>query len=142
MERLRMAFDRNVKAENPDHIDQVMTSLKTRGFINYYGMQRFGTGTVATHSIGLSLLQGKWQEATESILAHREGEQQEAIDARNAWFENKDIRKALMLMPRRNVAERCLWEFWTRENSALTDYYGALMNVSLGSGLFVYQRCC
>jgi len=33
-------------------IDVAMKSLRDFGFINYYGMQRFGTTRVTTHDIG------------------------------------------------------------------------------------------
>ena len=29
-----------------------MTSLKNNGFINYFGMQRFGTTSIPTHHVG------------------------------------------------------------------------------------------
>jgi tRNA pseudouridine13 synthase len=35
-----------------EQIAAAMQSLKTHGFINYYGMQRFGTTCVPTHHIG------------------------------------------------------------------------------------------
>ena len=35
-----------------DQIQSAMTSLQEVGFINYYGMQRFGTSSIPTHHIG------------------------------------------------------------------------------------------
>ena len=35
-----------------DQVQQAMTSLRETGFINYYGMQRFGTTAVPTHQVG------------------------------------------------------------------------------------------
>ena len=38
-----------------DHvIQEKMTSLRDNGFINYFGMQRFGTSTVPTYHVGRS----------------------------------------------------------------------------------------
>ena len=31
------------------------------GFVNYFGLQRFGTGAVPTHAIGLAMLQRNWK---------------------------------------------------------------------------------
>lgn len=42
---------RSVKGTEDD-IDAGMTSLRDHGFINYYGMQRFGVFSVPTHHIG------------------------------------------------------------------------------------------
>jgi tRNA pseudouridine13 synthase len=33
-------------------VQQAMNSLKDIGFINYYGMQRFGTTAVPTYQVG------------------------------------------------------------------------------------------
>lgn len=44
-----------------EEIELAMTSLRDNGFINYYGLQRFGTIAVApTHEIGKCLLQGNY----------------------------------------------------------------------------------
>ncbi len=42
---------RNVSCD--DHvINEVMQSLSDAGFVNYFGMQRFGTSTIPTHRVG------------------------------------------------------------------------------------------
>lgn len=49
---------RNVTIDN-ETIDLIMTSLRDHGFINYFGLQRFGSiASIPTHEIGKSLLQG------------------------------------------------------------------------------------
>lgn len=98
-------------------------------------MQRFGTSSVATHTIGLALLQSRWQDAIDLILSVRSGEHPDCTKARLVWQREKDSRKALELMPRRSVAERCLWEFWA-QGKDITDRVGALATVSLSSGSF------
>jgi tRNA pseudouridine13 synthase len=80
-------------------------------------MQRFGTSTVPTHVTGLQILQRKWGEALDGILTLREGEHPDCVRARLAWLEDKDLDKALEIMPRRCVAERSIWEFWRRSES-------------------------
>ncbi|CAL1289763.1 unnamed protein product [Larinioides sclopetarius] len=37
---------------DPTIIEKAIDSLSSKGFINYYGLQRFGTSSVSTHSIG------------------------------------------------------------------------------------------
>lgn len=110
-------------------IDIAMKSIRDKGFINFYGMQRFGTSTVPTHVTGLLLLQGKWGEAIDTILSLREGEHPDCTRGRLAWLEDGDFKKALELMPRRSVAERSVWEHW-RKGNRLEDKVGALGNVS------------
>lgn len=120
---------RNVQAESQDEIDRILTSLKTRGFINFYGMQRFGTSTVPTHVTGLYILQKKWTEAVDSILSLRDSEHPDCVRGRLAWLEDQDLDKALQVMPRRCVAERSIWEFWKR-GGRKEDKVGALGCVS------------
>lgn len=35
-----------------DQVDSLLVSLSDEGFINYFGMQRFGTSTIPTYTIG------------------------------------------------------------------------------------------
>lgn len=65
--RFRVAL-RNVTAED-DVIDKSMESLRDRGFINYYGLQRFGNcKDTPTHEIGIQLLKGNWKEVCNSLV--------------------------------------------------------------------------
>ncbi|GAB1867119.1 Pseudouridylate synthase 7-like protein [Camponotus japonicus] len=79
-----------------EEIEQAMTSLRDNGFINYYGLQRFGTvASIPTHEIGKRLLQGKWHEAIELILKPRPGEQDKGLaEARQIYAETKDAHAA------------------------------------------------
>lgn len=61
--RFRIAL-RNVTIDD-DHIKKATESLKENGFINYYGLQRFGNDKeVPTYLIGLRLMQGNWKEVS------------------------------------------------------------------------------
>lgn len=65
---------RNVTADD-ELINKVMDSVKTKGFINYFGLQRFGNDKeVPTYEIGIKLLQGNWKEACNLILKVRESD--------------------------------------------------------------------
>lgn len=118
-----------MQSDNVEEIDATLTSLRDFGFINFYGMQRFGTSTIPTHVIGLYILRGEWKKAIDALLSLREGEHPDCQHARLAWLEDGDVDKALQLMPRRCVAERSIWEFWRRGNRQ-EDMLGALGNVS------------
>jgi tRNA pseudouridine13 synthase len=52
-------------------IENCINSLKHNGFINYYGLQRFGTTEVATHEIGKCLLKNNFKDAIDLILKPR-----------------------------------------------------------------------
>ena len=46
-----MVIIRNVAADD-SVIDEAVKALKQSGFINYFGMQRFGTAAAPTYAIG------------------------------------------------------------------------------------------
>ncbi|KAK0085544.1 hypothetical protein PV325_004948 [Microctonus aethiopoides] len=96
---------RNVSATN-DEIERAMTSLRDNGFINYYGLQRFGSvAAIPTYEIGKVLLQGKWNEAIDLILKPRSGEPRDMTEAREIYAKTKDAGAALKRMYRMDKIE-------------------------------------
>lgn len=88
-------------------ISESLKTLRETGFINFFGMQRFGNSSVPTHAVGLKLLQCKWTEAAELVLKERDGDSEEVLRAREEWNLRRDAKKALAMMPKWLVAERC-----------------------------------
>lgn len=93
-------------ADSTETIDRAVTTVRDDGFINYYGMQRFGTSQIPTHVIGLLLLRSEWELACDTLLAERQDEHSGAREARRLWREEKNADAALKCLPRGNVAER------------------------------------
>jgi tRNA pseudouridine13 synthase len=63
---------RNVDEKNDEKIQSGIEYLKNNGFINYFGLQRFGTCVeVPTHSIGIQLILNNIKEAVDLILKPR-----------------------------------------------------------------------
>jgi Uncharacterized conserved protein len=93
-------------------------------------MQRFGTASVPTHSIGLALLKSEWQRAVSLILQKRPGEHPDVVAAREAWLIDRNLDKALELMPRRVVAERCILESYKKQGGETRNAMGALSTVN------------
>ena len=66
----------SVRASSPDTrvglvstlVEQAVQQLGDRGFINYYGLQRFGTFSTRTDTIGLKMLKGDFEGAVNAIL--------------------------------------------------------------------------
>ncbi|KAL4377583.1 hypothetical protein GQ457_02G034650 [Hibiscus cannabinus] len=83
---------RGVVADSEDTIKASAESLGRHGFINYFGLQRFGSGSIPTHHIGATLLRG------ESIISK----------AREYYKETGDIDGTLRQLPRHLVAERAM----------------------------------
>lgn len=49
-------------------VDRAFAHVAERGFLNYYGLQRFGTREVGTHSVGAAVVAKRWDEAVRLIL--------------------------------------------------------------------------
>ena len=49
-------------------MEKTVTNMEKTGFINYYGLQRFGSTSIPTHSIGIEILKTNYQEAVDLIL--------------------------------------------------------------------------
>ena len=61
---------RFVKMENIDEkLPKIIDSINSNGFINYFGMQRFGVTDIPTNKIGKDVIQKKWREAFIKILS-------------------------------------------------------------------------
>jgi len=118
---------RDIDPASISTIHTSMSSLRSNGFLNYYGMQRFGTAPIPTHLIGLALLRSEWELAVDLIMSEREGEQQDIAVARGLWREGKRD-EARNCMPRRCTAERCVMEAYKKGNDK--DHLGALSSVS------------
>ncbi|KAL8925366.1 MAG: hypothetical protein Q9172_002246 [Xanthocarpia lactea] len=117
------------------------------GFINYYGLQRFGSFSTGTHTIGRSMLQGDFKAACEAILwfnpsalaaAHDDPGQQDSNIARDDMARASALhtfattgrsQAALDQLPRKFSAEACLIRHLSRTDNK-HDYLGALQTIS------------
>eukprot|EP00584_Thalassiosira_punctigera_P017562 CAMPEP_0172554680 /NCGR_PEP_ID=MMETSP1067-20121228/55866_1 /TAXON_ID=265564 ORGANISM="Thalassiosira punctigera, Strain Tpunct2005C2" /NCGR_SAMPLE_ID=MMETSP1067 /ASSEMBLY_ACC=CAM_ASM_000444 /LENGTH=743 /DNA_ID=CAMNT_0013343097 /DNA_START=257 /DNA_END=2488 /DNA_ORIENTATION=+ len=70
-------------------------ALKAHGFINYFGMQRFGRSH-DTHEVGIAILRGDVEGAIGIIMREKTDESPRIAEARQRWarrFESIDIAK-------------------------------------------------
>ncbi|XP_053113399.1 pseudouridylate synthase 7 homolog isoform X2 [Hemicordylus capensis] len=96
---------RNVTGTS-DQVQQAMRSLREIGFINYYGMQRFGTTAVPTYQVGRAILQNNWNEVMDLILKPRPGaEKGYLVKCREEWAKTKDPAAALKKLPVKRCVE-------------------------------------
>ncbi|XP_046392653.1 pseudouridylate synthase 7 homolog [Ischnura elegans] len=95
-------------------VEEAATSLKEKGFVNYYGLQRFGSTSIPTHHIGKALLLGKWKDAVDLILKPRKndglhlrrGKSASTYEgalgaARKIWWDTQNANAALKALDRR-----------------------------------------
>ncbi|GIY92393.1 pseudouridylate synthase 7 homolog, partial [Caerostris extrusa] len=86
---------------DPETIGKAIDSLSAKGFINYYGMQRFGTQCIPTHSIGRMLLHSNWAGAIDLILTPRQEDPEDLLAAKQIWTQSKDAKLALQNLKRK-----------------------------------------
>lgn len=71
-------------------VESSCRALAERGFINYYGLQRFGKGGAGNHLIGRALLQCDWKAANDLMFAPKAGERDEVV-AMKRFYTNGEL---------------------------------------------------
>ncbi|KAH8326835.1 hypothetical protein KR067_005960 [Drosophila pandora] len=88
--RFRIALRHIARDKRPD-IETTLESVKERGFINYYGLQRFGnSASVPTYEVGVALLKCDYKLACELILKPRDTDVEFLRPIREEWWEKRD----------------------------------------------------
>lgn len=109
-----------------EKVESACAAMRCSGFINYYGLQRFGSGGTKSHLSGLALFKQDWKSAVEFLFTPREGDKPEVAEGKVA-FNAKDYTKALQILPFRMHAERLVVESLLRSPQ---DYCGAYSKIS------------
>lgn len=115
-------------------VERGCKSLAEKGFVNYFGMQRFGTFSISTHAVGKELLSGHWETAVELILSDQSNVLPKSKEARQIWAETKDPAAALKRMPRQCIAESAILHTLTMQRKSedgftTNAYYTAVMKI-------------
>ncbi|KAJ3227133.1 multisubstrate pseudouridine synthase 7 [Clydaea vesicula] len=116
-------------SESPEvFIREACESLQNNGFINYFGLQRFGVLDVSTHEIGVQILNGNYENAVNLIMKKKENEREDFTIAREHWEKNKNPKEALNLFPYSCVAERSILSYYIKVEDAFRTPMKALSN--------------
>ncbi|KAL8730242.1 MAG: hypothetical protein Q9166_004219 [cf. Caloplaca sp. 2 TL-2023] len=139
-------FDTRIKKAS-SIVGTAIENFTSYGFINYYGLQRFGSFSTGTHTIGRSMLQGDFKAACEAILwfhpsalaaAQQDPGKQDSdisrddmarASALHAFETTGKSHPALDQLPRKFSAEACLIRHLARTGHQ-NDYLGALQTIS------------
>jgi tRNA pseudouridine13 synthase len=121
---------RNVN-EDDETIHKACNSVLKCGFLNYFGLQRFGKGGARSHDIGKSIFKSDWKKVCEQLFYHREGDRDDFKQAKNYFFE-KEYKKAFDLVPQKCFTERTVLEGLIKQPN---DFYAAYMKVSRNTSL-------
>ena len=127
-------------------VGKYLQDLQHRGYLNYYGLQRFGTFSTRTDAIGTKMLQGDFKGAVDAILhisplvlaaAHDAASPPETgslistedkvrAEALHIFQSEGQVNAALDKLPRKFTAETNLVRHLGR---AKNDYLGALQTI-------------
>ncbi|XP_058833882.1 pseudouridylate synthase 7 homolog isoform X2 [Topomyia yanbarensis] len=121
--RFRIAL-RQVSADE-SVIRESINGIQEKGFINYFGLQRFGNNATApTYKVGIEILKGCWKEACNLILMPRNGDMWFMKAMRETWEQTGDAATALTkLSPSNRGVEKDLLQWLASHHN---DYKGAL----------------
>jgi tRNA pseudouridine13 synthase len=72
------------KAQTREILQRATEALQATGFINYFGMQRFGKSH-DTHLTGLEVVKGNYKEAIHTIMRPKVDEKDDINKARQKW---------------------------------------------------------
>ena len=125
---------RDVKLPNTENenseleavVHDSFTALKENGFINYFGMQRFGNSSVGTEALGKLVILQDWKALINLILDPRVDESEQVANARLVYKETKDCEKAYNAFPLHFNAERSVLSHLKIKPS---DYKGAFERI-------------
>ena len=122
---------RNIEGVKAELVEQMVETFAKNGFINYFGLQRFGTTSVPSYRIGLALLKGNYSEAVDLILSPRNEESDErAVAARKHWKDTSDAETSRQMFPHRYIAERQILAHFARDPTNANDYLGAILSIN------------
>ncbi|KAM9845974.1 pseudouridylate synthase PUS7L [Aulostomus maculatus] len=89
-------------------VKEAVENVKARGFVNYYGPQRFGTGqSVQSDQVGLALLKEDMVNAVRSFFSPEEGDEPHS-QAKRHFLQTDNAKESLALMPLSKARERLM----------------------------------
>ncbi|KAF0687897.1 Aste57867_20389 [Aphanomyces stellatus] len=119
---------RNIPADVSDaEIDRAVDAWADHGFVNYFGLQRFGTKSIPSHTVGRALLRKDFKLAVDLILLPKAGDATKIKEARQHFQQYKDISAALRMFPPFLIAEMAVLEGFQRHG--LDQYHRAVQNI-------------
>lgn len=133
-----------------DALSKAVSNIRQNGFINYYGLQRFGTFSVSTDTIGTKILKGDYKGAVADILSPTVAatatrisdgnrsiswEDKARAEALEIWHTTHNATETLQKMPRKFSAELGIIRYLgyvdrkSGQRSQQSDFRGALQTI-------------
>ncbi len=107
-----------------EEIEVLLATLKTRGFPNYYGLQRFGTFRPNSHLIGRFILENEFKKAfDEFVITTYSSELPQSFKVREDLRKTGNLEKAYTAFPKSLNYERMMINYLIDNKN---DYEGAI----------------
>ncbi|KAJ3448740.1 pseudouridylate synthase 7 [Anaeramoeba flamelloides] len=117
---------RNVEGDK-QKIEESIAHCSKYGFINYFGMQRFGENVKApTHKIGLAIIQQEWEKAVRLIMSPRGSEKFRVQKAKKIFLNENNYRQCERMLDRNMYVEKNICRNLNRDNN---NWKGAIMAI-------------
>lgn len=112
------------KSIEEEELELLFATLKTRGFPNYYGLQRFGTFRPNSHLIGRFILENEFKKAfDEFVITTYSSELPQSFEVREDLRKTGDLEKAYVAFPKSLNYERMMIKYLIDNPN---DYEGAI----------------
>lgn len=104
---------RDLDIESPEdrkNVEAAVDSVRTRGFVNYFGLQRFGSGVSGTHETGFAFLRGDFEDVCRRILLPLKMSEWEQQGAEGIRPERQRLNDALENFTKKGIRAKELLE--------------------------------
>lgn len=79
--------------------EEILSQLKEKGVLNYYGYQRFGKNRPNTHLVGKALIKGGVKAAVDRYIGHPYDTEPRHIQEARGFYDQGELEEALDSMP-------------------------------------------
>ena len=121
-------------------VDEVLSScakLANSGFINYFGLQRFGRMDTQSHLMGLNIIKGNWKELLDMIFSPN-CDKEPSVDWKNEYIQG-NFKKAAKLIPKDYYIEKSIMERLAEHPADLMGAYNRSPKASRLICIHAYQ---
>ncbi|XP_026182079.1 pseudouridylate synthase PUS7L [Mastacembelus armatus] len=123
-------------------VKEAVENVKARGFVNYYGPQRFGSGhSVQSDRVGLALLKEDMVSAVHLFFTPEEGDDPQSY-AKRHFLQTNNAKESLALMPLSKARERLMLRALNRYGTGPDGCAQAWLNLPHSMRIFYPHAYC
>ncbi|XP_061618064.1 pseudouridylate synthase PUS7L isoform X2 [Phyllopteryx taeniolatus] len=123
-------------------VEEALENVKVRGFVNYYGPQRFGSGqSVQSDQVGLALLKEDMVNAVRLFFSPEDGDDPPS-QAKRHFLQTDNAKESLALMPASKARERLMLRALNRYGTGPNGCAKAWLSLPHGMRVFYPHAYC